>query len=89
MGWVREVLAPALGAPALVEVEPTAAGPTWWGTRRLVEVVGYPADIPSLAGRAALGVEGALCWWCDETVANDPCPFCGLDARLARSGASQ
>ena len=88
ISWVREVLASALGAASLVEVEPTGAGPAWWGTRRLIEIVGYPVDVASVAGRAALGVEGAICWWCDETVATDPCPFCGLDARLARSGVA-
>lgn len=89
LGWVRDVLAPALGDPPVEEVEPTEAGPGWWGTRRLVEIVGYPVEVPALAGRASLGVEGVICWWCDETVATDPCPFCGLDARLARSGAAR
>ena len=87
--WVRQALIPALGDPPVTEVEATKAGPGWWGTRRLVEIVGYPSDVPALAGRASLGVEGTICWWCDETVATDPCPFCGLDARLARSGAAR
>lgn len=88
IGWVRDVLIPAMGSPPVVEVGPTEAGPSWWGSRRLVEVVGYPTDLPALAGRVALDADTAICRWCDETVAGDPCPFCGLDERLARAGVS-
>jgi hypothetical protein len=80
-GWVREVLVPSLGLPPVDQVAPTPEGPSWWGTRRLVEVVGHPTDISAMAGRISLGVEGSLCGWCDETIASNPCPFCGLDAR--------
>jgi hypothetical protein len=79
--WVHEVLVPALGNPPIDEVAPTPEGPSWWGTRRLVEVVGYPTDVSAVAGRISLGVEGSLCGWCHETIASNPCPFCGLDAR--------
>jgi hypothetical protein len=89
LAWAREVVVPALGDPPTKEVPATDEGAAWWGSRRLVEVVGYPVDVPGLAGRISLGVEGTVCWWCDETVATDPCPFCGLNARLAGVGGAE
>jgi hypothetical protein len=79
LGWVRNVVAPALGDPPLHEVPATAGGPRWWGSRRLVEVVAYPTGLSELV---ALLEEQAtrLCSWCGEETAADPvtgvCVFC-------------
>ena len=76
-GWVTGVLASDLGLEA-VEVAPTAHGPTWWGTDKLVEAVAYPSDPAALATRLAEGLDARPCRWCGELVAAEPCPFCGV-----------
>lgn len=80
--WVDDRVLPALGSPPTKEVEATELGPVWWGTSRLVEIVAYPVDIPVTARRVCHEIPGASCRWCDETIASDRCPFCGVDRSL-------
>lgn len=72
LGWVREAVAPALGTLTIDETAATSLGPGWWGTRRLVEVVAYPADIDMLASRL-------------DRIETAPCRSCGREAAVAGS----
>jgi hypothetical protein len=74
--WVLETLNPALGSLPVLEVAPSEAGPSWWGTSKLVEAVAAPTDLPALAARL-LPSGLAACRWCGEPLAASPCPFCG------------
>ena len=78
--WIDEVVAPGLGGPPVVKVEPTPLGAKWWGTPRLVEAVAYPVDIAVISRRITEGLAPFLCRWCGEAIATRNCPFCGLDA---------
>jgi hypothetical protein len=75
MAWVRDTVVPALGAPSLIEVPPTAAGPDWWGTRRLVEVVAYPLDLAPLLARIDAQPTRS-CTWCGTETPPGACAFC-------------
>jgi uncharacterized membrane protein YfcA len=64
-----------VGLPS-VAVAPTPAGPSWWGTGRLVEAVVYPSDPDGLA-RDLLGrLDPWDCAWCGQQIAASPCPCC-------------
>jgi hypothetical protein len=75
LSWVLESVAPALGGVAVREVLPTMHGPAWWGSSRLVEVVGVPASLEWLAGVAFVDPP-VPCSWCGEPILAAPCPFC-------------
>lgn len=77
VGWVREVVVPALGRPPVVEVPPTPTGPEWWGTSQLVEAVAYPLEVSELLAAARRQI-GLVCRWCGEKIASPPCPFCWM-----------
>jgi hypothetical protein len=83
-GWITETINAALGGLPVRRVEPTAHGPKWWGTAKLVEGVVYPVDIPELAAELMTGVEPWACRWCSELIARSPCPFCGHRGRPVR-----
>jgi hypothetical protein len=76
LSWVVDDLSPALGGVPVREVPATIHGPDWWGTSRLVEVVGVPTSLEWLA-EVTLGVPPAPCAWCGEPIYSAPCPFCG------------
>lgn len=61
----------------------TAISIGWWGTAKLVELALVPADHDALATALTQGVDPTRCPWCDELVAADPCPFCGVRAGAA------
>jgi hypothetical protein len=79
LSWVLEVVAPALGGVPVRELTPTMHGPAWWGSSRLVEVVGVPTSLQWLAG-VAFADPPAPCSWCGEPILAAPCPFCGESA---------
>jgi hypothetical protein len=84
---IVEEVAPALGGATIRELPPTIHGSQWWGTSRLVEVVGVPRSLEWIAD-ATLPREVTQCAWCREPIAVWPCPFCGdtgLRATLARA----
>lgn len=74
--WVLDVVAPALGGVAARELPPTMHGSDWWGSSRLVEVVGVPSNLQWLAEAAFAGTL-TPCSWCGEPILGVPCPFCG------------
>jgi hypothetical protein len=74
--WILDAVAPALGGVPVREIPPTIHGPDWWGTSRLVEVVGVPSSLEWVA-RAAFAGTIAPCIWCGEPILAAPCPFCG------------
>lgn len=76
-GWVSDVLSPAMGDLPLLEVDPSAEGPAWWGTARLTEVVAVPADLEALAVRVTADLRLRECGWCATRVTSSPCAFCG------------
>jgi hypothetical protein len=78
--WIIQSVAPALGNAPVRELPATLHGTEWWGTSRLVEVVGVPASLEWLAS-ATLPDRVLPCSWCREPIAVSPCPFCG-DAGL-------
>ncbi len=82
LSWVLEVVAPALGDVPVRELPPTMHGPQWWGSSRLVEVVGVPGELEWLAARA-FAEPLAPCSWCGEPIMATPCPFCGEAASPA------
>lgn len=86
--WVTNLAKPALGDLKLREVDPTAAGATWWGTDRLVEVVAYPTDMEALARRVAPATI-QRCGWCREPIAEQPCPLCGHGVSTAAAGTTR
>lgn len=59
------------------QVEPTPAGPKWWGTGKLVEAVLYPSDVRRLAVELLAGRDVWPCRWCSQQVSRSPCPMCG------------
>ena len=59
------------------EVDPTPAGPKWWGTGKLVEAVLYPSDVRRLAAELLAGRDVWPCRWCSQQVSRSPCPMCG------------
>jgi hypothetical protein len=86
--WVVRSLNPALGNLDVRRVEPTPAGPQWWGTSKLVESVAIPLDAERLARGLLAGLEAWECRWCRELVARSPCPLCGHRGRPARRRAA-
>jgi hypothetical protein len=76
LSWVLDVVAPALGGVPVRELAPTMHGPEWWGSSRLVEVVGVPSSLEWLA-EVAFGDPPVPCSWCGEPILAAPCPFCG------------
>jgi hypothetical protein len=88
LSWVLDTLAPALGGPPINELPPTLNGAHWWGTSRLVEVVGIPASLDALAA-SALPTAVWPCAWCEEPIAVSPCPLCGDERgpRVRRGGS--
>jgi hypothetical protein len=82
--WLTETVNRALGGLPVVQVEPTLAGPKWWGTSKLVEGVVYPIDCETLAAELMAEVEPWACRWCSELIARSPCPFCGHRGRPVR-----
>jgi hypothetical protein len=77
--WIDEVVAPALGGPAVKRYGPTPLGRLWWGTQHLIEGVAYPIDVPVTARRVGEGLSTSLCRWCGEAIAAARCPFCGIE----------
>jgi hypothetical protein len=86
--WVTERANPALGDLRLRELDPTAAGASWWGTDRLIELVAYPTDVEALARRVA-PTTLQRCGWCREPIAQQPCPFCGHGLSTAAAGTTR
>ena len=85
--WVLEVAVPDLGDPPVRQVEQTRGAAAWWGTGKLVEVVGHPTDLVQLAHRTVPG-ELVACRWCAEPIAAaQPCPFCGERNRSGQAGS--
>ena len=84
---VLDTVLPALEAAQIRQLEPTLHGSQWWGTSRLVEIVGLPIDLRRLAD-LTLAREAGPCRWCGEPIAALPCPFCGESAgrRSGRAG---
>ncbi|HJS95831.1 MAG TPA: hypothetical protein VJ741_16320 [Solirubrobacteraceae bacterium] len=76
LSWVLDVVAPALGGVPVRELAPTMHGPGWWGSSRLVEVVGVPSSLEWLA-EVAFSDAPVPCSWCGEPILAAPCPFCG------------
>jgi hypothetical protein len=76
LSWVLDVVAPALGGVPVRETAPTMHGPDWWGSSRLVEVVGVPTSLEWLV-QVAFADPPAPCTWCGEPILGPPCPFCG------------
>jgi hypothetical protein len=76
--WVREVLIPRFGPASVVAVEATSAGPTWWGTTRLVEVVAAPTDLDVLGAFLISRYPCVSCEWCGRLTHGRSCPFCGM-----------
>ena len=70
---------PALGAAQMRQLGPTVHGRSYWGTSRLIEIVGVPMELGRLA-ELTLPPEGKPCRWCSEPIASLPCPFCGESA---------
>ena len=86
-GWIVDAVNPALGGLELRRVEPTAGGPSFWGTQKLVEAVAFPLDTRALVGELVARLEPWTCRWCRELVARSPCPLCGHRGRPARRRA--
>jgi hypothetical protein len=84
--WILDVVAPALGGVAVREIAPTMHGASWWGSSRLVEVVGVPTSIDWLA-EVAFADPPVPCSWCGEPILGAPCPFCGEALPHGRAGA--
>jgi hypothetical protein len=80
------VVAPALGGVTVREIAATMHGPAWWGSSRLVEVVGVPTSLDWLAA-VAFSDPPVPCSWCGEPILGAPCPFCGEAAPHGRTGA--
>jgi hypothetical protein len=85
LSWILDSVAPALGDVPVREVPPTIHGPDWWGTSRLVEVVGVPSSLEWIA-RGAFAGSIAPCLWCGEPILSAPCPFCGEALPPAAAG---
>lgn len=81
--WVVNTVAPALGGAPVRQLPPTLHGAEWWGTSKLVEVVGVPTSLEWLS-RVALPRSVDPCAWCAEPIAGGPCPFCGDAALTSR-----
>src|ERR671914_1455938 len=86
-GWILDGVNSALGGLEVRRVEPTAGGPGFWGTPKLVEAVVYPLDTRALVGELVARLEPWTCRWCRELVARSPCPLCGHRGRPARRRA--
>ena len=86
--WITGTVAPALGPLEIRRVEPTPAGPKWWGTGKLVEAVTVPLDLEELMAELTAQHEAWTCRWCREVIARSPCPLCGHRGRPARRGAA-
>jgi hypothetical protein len=67
---------PQLAAMPSVAVSATPAGPSWWGTGRLVEAVVYPSDPDWLAQDLLARIDPWECVWCGQLIATSPCPCC-------------
>ena len=74
--WLRDTVIPALGDAPIRTVAPTADGPRWWGTARLVEAVVCPTVLPELVRDLAIHNPLRTCGWCSNAIASTPCPFC-------------
>lgn len=85
--WILNTINPALGGLEVRRVEPTPAGPKFWGTSKLVEAVAYPIDVHGLVGELVARLDPWTCRWCRELVAQSPCPLCGHRGRPARRRA--
>jgi hypothetical protein len=88
LSWVLDVVAPALGGVAVRELAPTMHGPAWWGSSRLVEVVGVPSSLHWLAD-AVFTDPPVPCSWCGEPILATPCPFCGVAAPMSANRLQQ
>jgi hypothetical protein len=86
LSWILDEVAPALGGVAVRELAPTMHGPAWWGSSRLVEVVGVPTSLDWLAA-VAFARPPVPCSWCGEPILGAPCPFCGEAVPHGRTGA--
>ncbi len=90
LDWVVDVVSPALGGVGIRQIPATLHGADWWGTSRLIEIVGVPASVETLAA-LALPQSVSPCPWCGEPIVGAPCPFCGdagaepNSARMQRS----
>jgi hypothetical protein len=87
LDWIVDVVAPALGGVGIRQIPPTLHGAEWWGTSKLIEMVGVPTSIETLA-EATLPRSVSPCPWCGEPIAGVPCPFCG-DAAESNSARMQ
>jgi hypothetical protein len=87
-GWILDEVNPALGGLEVRRVEPTAGGPRFWGTPKLVEAVVYPLDTRALVGELVARLDPWTCRWCRELVGRSPCPLCGHRGRPARRRAT-
>ena len=81
--WVVDSVVPAFGGVPVRRLPPTMHGADWWGTARLIEVVGVPTSLERLA-EITLPERVVPCRWCQEPIAVAPCPFCG-DADATRA----
>lgn len=86
-GWVTGTALPALGNPPLQQTGATRDAATWWGTGKVVELVGYPVEPEALLPRV-VPPDVVACRWCAEPVADSaPCPFCGELNRAVPTGS--
>lgn len=78
LDWLWKAIVPELGQPRLSEVEPPVASARYWGSKRFVEAVAHPIDVPAIALELLRG-QFALktCRWCGRPTSASICPFCG------------
>ncbi len=76
--WVNQEVAAALGGAPVKEIDRTPLASQWWGTSKVIEVVGYPIDIAAVAARGSKGLTLLECRWCGEQFVGDRCPFCRI-----------
>src|SRR5918999_2765704 len=65
-GWIVDGVNSALGGLEVRRVGPTAGGPGFWGTPKLVEAVAVPLDTRALVGELVARLEPWACRWGPE-----------------------
>jgi hypothetical protein len=69
LDWYSQRLLPHLEGAPVTMVGPSAAGPGWWGAKRLMEVVAICGDLDLVTVTARGAVSFGPCRWCGASLA--------------------
>lgn len=84
-GWIKPTVLDHFPGIQAIQVDPPADSPSWWGCRRVTQVVVYPRSVDQMSAALDARLDPGECRWCRRLSGEAICPWC----HLPRSGVTR